>query len=93
MSTKKQVVALEKRLEEGNDLIEKALDVFRETLEAIKELAEDDDDRSEETSGAVSTTLYLQAEGLHTAHSILEDAIEDIVSASGSALYCLQEAR
>lgn len=91
MSTKKQVSSFEGQLREGNDLMEKGLDVFRGVLEAIGELADDDHDKSEETSGAVSTRLEEQAEKLESARDVLENAIDDIVSASGDALYALQE--
>lgn len=91
MSNKKQIAELTKRLSAGNDKVMDSLRIFKEVVDEINGLSEADAERSEETHGAVSTKLGEQSEKLEYASEALDDAIDEIESASGDALYCLQE--
>ncbi len=91
MSTRKQIVDLEKQLNETNDIFIKGIALLREVADSVDELGSDDYDKAEETSGAVAIRLEKQSEKLEIASNILGCAIDDIESASGDALYALQE--
>lgn len=87
MSTKQQVVFLEKRLNEADGVFEKGLDILREVLSSMYQLVSDDFDKAENTSGAVSARIEERAEQLELARGALEEAISDIETATGEALY------
>ena len=91
MSTKKQLRAIDKLLEQGHDIIMKGAGFVAEVKSELNDLMEEDLDKASEMSGAVATSLDTRADDLSNVVDILDGAIDEIETATRDILYALQD--
>lgn len=90
MSKKRDIKILDQRLSEGHDLILKGMAICGDVKDELNDLMESDLDKSNETTGVVSTNLEKRAHKLSAAIDIIDDSLDEIETFSGEIFYALQ---
>ncbi len=91
MSTKKQIAELVNKLEQFTDEMLEAVERVNCVREEIATLASTDEDKSDSTHGSVSDILTHKSEFLDEASDAINEAMEEVIAASGTIRYSLQD--